>query len=218
MHLEFKDESSSNSSSDTSSSSESEDEGDKDKPIKESVTDKAEKEKVRKEELKRQVGPKNHLFLSDCLFGNKKSSISRRQIIDPFNWSILYSLLFLPATPPSYSWAFEGFLRWHNDSSAQAHRLLDRRQKAHRFPKNLLKPTDANIECVLIENTFLTMILESKKPTERIEFVTRPGNDRGRNARGAREELRPEKTVVAQNQRLKKRTKRKQRIKTVCRA
>ena len=46
------------------------DEGDKDKPIKESVTDKAEKEKVRKEELKRQVGPKNHLFLSDCLFGN----------------------------------------------------------------------------------------------------------------------------------------------------
>ena len=62
MHLEFKDESSSNSSSDTSSSSESEDEGDKDKPIKESVTDKAEKEKVRKEELKRQVGPKIFFF------------------------------------------------------------------------------------------------------------------------------------------------------------
>ena len=69
-----------------------------------------------------------------------------------------------------------------------------------------------------IENTFLTMILESKKPTERIEFVTRPGNDRGRNAKGAREELRPEKTVVAQNQRLKKRTKRKQKIKTMCHA
>ena len=104
-------------------------------------------------------------------------------------------------------------------SSAQKNRVVDRRQEAHRFPRNLLKPTDAHIECVLLENTFLTMILESKKPTERIiEFVTRPGNVRGRNAKGAREELRPEKKVVAQNQRLKKRTTRKQKIKTMCRA